>query len=242
MDDSQHPPPWTATPPPWTPPGPPAPPVPIAPPAPPTVAYVPVSSIPLGGHPVAPGAPTGPNPPLPLGPPASPYAAVPGTARYTARVVAAPVGRRARLAATFVAIAAGLLAAGTFLPWLEADIEGSGTRSGNGWTNVLGDRTWGPGLLLLALVIAVASAPAIADVRSTVATAMGIVAAALAAVVGSTQLVDIYRDHPGVVVHPGWGAAVVVGSAVVSVVGFVVVAAGGRPAKVSAPRAVGAVG
>ena len=148
----------------------------------------------------------------------------------------------ARAGAVVAIVAAAGVAASTFLPWVRVDIEGLGLRSGNGWTNVVGGTSWGPLLVFLAVVAALGAAPAVANVRSASATVVAVVASATALLVAVVQLVDVVRSHGGVDASPRYGVVALVASALLLVLACVVIAGVVRPAKVSAPRAVGAVG
>ena len=228
MDNPRNSSPPPPVPPPW-------PPAPLAPPgyAPsPSVRYAPVPSIPLGGQAV-------PNavPPYPTGPPV--YGAPEATILTVEPRSVAPA---ARAGAVVAIVAAAGVAASTFLPWVRVDIEGLGLRSGNGWTNVVGGTSWGPLLVFLAVVAALGAAPAVANVRSTSATVVAVVASATAVLVAVAQFVDVVRSHAGVDASPRYGVVALVASSLLLVLACVVIAGAGRPAKVSAPRAVGAVG
>ena len=91
-------------------------------------------------------------------------------------------------------------------------------------------------------VLGIGAAPAVANVRSASATVVAVVASATALLVAVVQLVDVVRSHAGVDASPRYGVVALVASSLLLVLACVVIAGAGRPAKVSAPRAVGAVG
>jgi hypothetical protein len=195
----------------------------------------PVSVMPLGGY------GQGYSPALVSGPPGAPPSMAPGlVGGVTAQIVT--VGAWQRSGAAIGVLGAAMLAFGTFVPWATVDMEGFGARTGNGWRNVLGGTGWGPLILGLALVIAVGLAAPLARVRPGGIARVAVGASVLAVLAVGVQFVEILRPHDEFDVQIGMGLFVLLSGALLALVGSLLAAGSGRPANVSAPRAVGAVG
>lgn len=152
-----------------------------------------------------------------------------------------PIGR----AASAVAVVTSAVVAGaTFLPWRYTEIVGSGTRAVNGWTALASTTMWGPLLVLSAAITAGCAAPATVGVHVRAGINLGVAAAGITAAVSVLPLVDVLTTvlDGGGRVDTAIGTIVLIGSAAAAFAASVVVAVTMRPAKVSAPRAVGAVG
>ena len=68
---------------------------------------------------------------------------------------------------------------------------------GNGWTNLVGETSWGPLFVLIAVVIAMCLAPAVVGVRSDPALMLAGGASALSAALACYQLLDIMSGIGG---------------------------------------------
>ncbi|MFN8053471.1 MAG: hypothetical protein U0Q22_18670 [Acidimicrobiales bacterium] len=225
----------TAVPPPWVPPDgwAPQPAFVASTPAPPRIAYVPTPSVPLGGY----GGRTAPAYGVPLRPPVvGPTPAV----AFTVQAVGVTGWQRA--GAAFAAFGAAVVTLGTFLPWYVIDVLGYGRRAGNGWNNLVDDRSWGPTLLILAVAAAVSVAPTIAGMRWSVPRVAAIGAGVLLLGTVGYQFVDILGGRPGISVTIEGGPFVMMSGSLMVFIGAVLTARRSRPANVTPPRAVGAVG
>ena len=168
----------------------------------------PVPSLPLGGirpggQPVV-GGSSGTAEWVPPGSPAGGQAWGPTGAQMPVVLVA--TGHR--VGGTMAIVGGCLGVAGTFLRWVTADLEGLGIRNGNGWRNVLGAVSWGPGIAFMALVVTMIGAICVGGVSSRAAKAVGIIAALIMLAMSAAQAWDVVRDHPGATTSMGPGTTV----------------------------------
>ena len=150
--------------------------------------FRPVSSIPLGG--------TAPQP-----------ATEPTPKWWTTS--AAPTGA--------LLVAAMLLELSTFLTWVTATPDGAVTKTGNGWTNVRGNVSWGPLVALLAVVIACSAAAALLDRRPARALTVGLVTSIASLVVAFGQVIDIVTADSVVEAQIGLGIWLMLAAAAMAI-------------------------
>ena len=149
---------------------------------------------------------------------------------------------RSAMGASMAVVGGCLSAAGTFLPWVTADLEDLGTRGGNGWRNVAGSVSWGPGIAFVSLVVVALGTLVICGAGRGSAARVGIFASAILLAMTGAQVWDVARDHPGATTVMGIGPPVMVTGAALALIGMLLAARAESAANVSAGRAVGAVG
>ena len=149
---------------------------------------------------------------------------------------------RSAVGASMAVFGGCLSAAGTFLPWVTADLEDLGARGGNGWRNVAGSVSWGPGIAFLSLLVVALGALVICGVGRGSPARVGILASAILLAMTGAQVWDVARDHPGATTAMGIGPPVMVTGAALALIGMLLAARAESAANVSAGRAVGAVG
>ena len=121
------------------------------------------------------------------------------------------------------------LVAGSFLPWVTADFLALGVRDGSGWTNVVGNVSYGPGITAVGVGICfLAIAGLLRAGGRWFRVLEGVLA--LVAVGGVTAIiVDVSTPGAGVTTRLGSGVWTMIVGAVLATVGWALGAAGARP-------------
>jgi hypothetical protein len=187
------------------------------------MAYGPVRA-PLGEGPAWAGG-------APLGGVAPPMGAM------TVRPAGDPVVRRRRVGGLLALVGGGAVIAGTFADWVRADLRGVGIVIGTGWENIRGNVGDGPVIALLALVVVAVGAAMVVALTPRVVRAVGVVAALAALGMAVYEIVDIATAPASLDASLRVGPWVMVGGAVVGLVGLLVAPPGPRtsPAAGSPP-------
>ncbi len=122
------------------------------------------------------------------------------------------------------------LVGGSFMPWVTADFLALGVRDGSGWTNVVGNVSYGPGITAVGVGICFL---AVAGLLRAGGRWFRVVAGLLAfAAVGGVAaiVVDVTTPGAGVTTQLGSGVWTMGVGAALGVVGWALGAGGARPA------------
>jgi hypothetical protein len=151
----------------------------------------------------------------------------------TMRPATAPAAVRRRIGGAVAAVGGAVVVAGTFADWVMADVRGVGVRTGTGWQNIRGHVADGPVIAAIALVIVIVGMTFVFDLQSRVARAAGIVASLAVVAFAVYEIADIEATRQGVDTSLRAGIWVMVGGAVLALVGLVVTFGRRRPAAAS---------
>ena len=121
-----------------------------------------------------------------------------------------------------------MLVAGSFMPWVRADVSGQGIVLGSGWDNITGEIGHGPLVAGLGTVLAVVGALAVVGVVIRQGQ-FAVLFSLLAAGVVVFQIVDIATPSDDIETSFGVGVVVMVAGVVIAFVGSLLCLGGEKP-------------
>jgi len=143
---------------------------------------------------------------------------------------------RARLGGLVAAAGGVALVAGSFLPWLTADLTGLGIRQGSGWSNVFGNLSYGPAIAGCGAVVCFLAVLGLMRLGGRAQRIVAALATIVAAGVLVAVVVDLATPGPGVDVTISSGVLVMVVGCALAAVGWALGAAGARPPRSASDR------